>query len=115
MKKTLMVFPGLVCFTFLAPAAGVTGKCTAEFPARNGTQTNTFTFKTAGGKGEASVATQLGDTRIPAGKIVGEKLTFITAMNYNGNEFKISETGGIDFSVDRGRGDPQTFTAKKAQ
>jgi len=115
-----MALLGLVCFTFLAAAADVSGKYTAEVPGRNGTQTNTFTFKASGDKLEGTVTTQRGDTPISDGKISGDMISFVTVLNFNGNEFKISYSGKvsgdtIDFTVDRGRGDPQKFTAKKAQ
>lgn len=114
-----MALLGLVCFTFLASAADVTGKYTAEVPGRNGTATNTFTFKTTGDKVEGTVTTQRGDNPITNGKLDGDTLTFVVVLNFNGNEIKSTYTGkvkgdSIDFSVDRGRGTPQTFTAKKA-
>jgi opacity protein-like surface antigen len=120
MKTTLMALLGLVCLTFMASAADVTGKYTAEVPGRNGTQTNTFTFKVSGDKVEGTVTTQRGDTPITEGKLAGDTLTFVTVLNFNGNEIKATYTGkvngdSIDFSVDRGRGTPTTFTAKKAQ
>jgi len=115
-----MAIAALVCFTFIASAADVTGKYTAEVPGRNGTQTNTFTFKTTGDKVEGSVTTQRGDTPIVDGKLTGDTLTFTTVANFNGNEIKTTYTGkvkadSIDFSRDNGRGTPATFTAKKAQ
>lgn len=119
MKTTLVALLGLVCFSFLASAADVNGKYTAEVPGRNGNQTNTFTFKTSGDKVEGTVANMRGEQPISEGKLSGDTLTFVVVMNFNGNEFKSTYTGkvkgdSIDFSVDRGRGQPQTFTAKKA-
>ena len=115
-----MAILGLVCFAFLASAADVTGKYTAEVPGRNGNTPNTFTFKVAGDKVEGSVSNARGDTPIADGKLSGDTLTFVVVLSFNGNEFKSTYTGkvkgdSIDFSVDRGRGDPITFTAKKAQ
>ena len=120
MKTTLMALLGLVCFSFLAAAADVNGKYTADVPGRGGnTQTNTFTFKTSGDKVEGTVTNMRGDSPITEGKISGDTLTFVVVLNFNGNEFKSTYTGkisgdSIDFSVDRGRGDPIKFTAKKA-
>jgi hypothetical protein len=109
----------LLCFSFVAAAASVDGKWTAEVPGRNGTQTNTFTFKSSGDKVEGTVTTQRGDSPITDGKLDGDTLTFTVVRNFNGNEFKSSYTGkvkadAIDFTMDNGRGNPQTFTAKKA-
>jgi hypothetical protein len=121
MKTTLMALLGLVCFTFLAAAADVTGKYTAEVPGRNGTQTNTFTFKTSGDKLEGTVTTQRGDTPISDGKVSGDTVSFVQVMSFNGNEIKIKYSGKvsgdtIEFTREvEGRGAPTTFTAKKAQ
>ncbi len=121
MKTTLMALLGLVCFTFLASAADVTGKYIADVPGRGGTPTpNTFTYKTAGDKVEGTVSNARGETPITDGKLSADILTFVVVLNFQGNEFKSTYTGKvkgdtIDFSVDRGRGDPITFTAKKAQ
>jgi hypothetical protein len=48
MKTTLLALMALLCLSFVASAASVDGKWTAEVPGRNGTQTNTFTFKSSG-------------------------------------------------------------------
>lgn len=119
MKTTLLGLMALLCFSFVASAASVDGKWTAEVPGRNGTQTNTFTFKSAGAAVEGTVANMRGDTPITSGKLDGDTLTFVVVRNFNGNEFKSTYTGkvkadAIDFTVDNGRGTPVTFTAKKA-
>jgi hypothetical protein len=121
MKTTLLALLALLCFTFVAAAADVTGKWTAEVPGRNGnTQTQTFTFKSSGSSVEGSLTTQRGDTPIANGKLDGDTLTFeISRPGRDGNTMTSKYTGkvkgdSIDFSVDNGRG-PQTFTAKKAQ
>ncbi|MES1261768.1 MAG: hypothetical protein ABUS49_08530 [Acidobacteriota bacterium] len=120
MKSTLLALMALLCFTFVAAAADVTGKWTAEVPGRGGnTQTNTLTFKESGAKLEGSIANQRGDTPITDGKVDGDTITFTVVRNFGGNEMKMMYTGkvkgdSIDFSVEGGRG-PQTFTAKKAQ
>jgi hypothetical protein len=121
MKTTLLALMAILCFSFVASAASVDGKWTAEIPGRNGnTQTNTFTFKSSGTTVEGTMTTQRGDTPIADGKVDGDTLTFtITRPGRNGGDpTKITYTGkikgdSIDFSYDMGRG-PQTFTAKKA-
>jgi hypothetical protein len=109
----------LLAFSFLAAAASIDGKWTAEVQGRNGTQTQTYNFKTSGDKVEGSLTTQRGDTPISDGKLSGDTLTFVIVRNFNGNEFKQTYTGKvkddtIEFTVEGGRG-PQSFTAKKSQ
>jgi opacity protein-like surface antigen len=119
MKKMFLAFSALLCFTFVAAAADVTGKWTAEIPGRGGnTQTTTFTFKADGAKLEGTVANQRGDNPITEGKVDGDKISFVQVMNFNGNEMKMTYTGvvkgdTIEITRDNGRG-PATFTAKKA-
>jgi membrane-bound inhibitor of C-type lysozyme len=121
MKKIFAAFVGLLCITFLALAADVNGKYTAEIPGRGGNaQTTTFTFKADGAKLEGTVTTPRGDNPISNGKIDGDTITFEQVMNFNGNEFKMTYTGKvkgdtIEFTRDTGRGPAATFTAKKAQ
>jgi len=120
MKTMLLALMAILCFSFVASAASVDGKWTADVPGRNGNQTNTFTFKTSGNTVEGTVGTQRGDTPIADGKLDGDTLTF-TVMRPGrggGDPTKVTYTGkvkgdSIDFSVEAGRG-PQTFTAKKA-
>ncbi len=116
----LLAFMALLCFTFVAAAADVSGKWTAEIPGRGGnTQTTTFTFKASGAKLDGTVANQRGENPIAEGKVDGDKISFVQVMNFNGNEMKMTYTGvvkgdSIEFTRDNGRG-PATFTAKKAQ
>jgi hypothetical protein len=120
MKTSLLAFVALLCFTFAAAAADVTGKWTAEIPGRGGnTQTTTFTFKASGAALEGTIANQRGENPIAEGKVDGDTITFAQVMNFNGNEMKMTYTGKvkgdtIEFTRDGGRG-PATFTAKKAQ
>jgi len=119
MKSLFLAITAVFCLTFLAAAADVSGKWTAEVSGRNGAQTNTFTFKSAGDKVEGTVATQRGEAPIAEGKLDGDTLTFTVTRTTQRGEMKSTYTGkvkgdSIDFTVDNGRG-PQTFTAKKAQ
>jgi len=120
MKRTLLALVAFLCFTFVAAAADVTGKWTAELPGRGGNpQTTTFTFKADGAKLEGTVANMRGENPISEGKVDGDTISFAQVMNFNGNEMKITYTGKvkgetIEFTRETGRG-PQTFTAKKAQ
>jgi hypothetical protein len=120
MKTTLLALMALLCFSFVASAASIDGKWTAEVPGRGGnTQTTTFTLKSAGAAIEGSVANMRGDTPIAEGKLDGDTLTFVVVRKFQDQEFKSTYTGkvkgdSIDFTVDNGRGTPVTFTAKKA-
>jgi len=120
MKKFVLAIMAVLCLSFIALAADVTGKWTAEVPGRNGTQTNTFTFKTSGNTVEGTLTTQRGDTPIANGKLDGDTLTFdVSRPGRDGATMTQKYTGkvkadSIDFTVEGGRG-PQTFTAKKAQ
>lgn len=111
----------LLCFSFVAAAASVDGKWTADVPGRGGnTQQNTFTFTSSGDKLEGSVSSQRGDTPITEGKVSGDNISFVTVLSFNGNEIKITYKGvvkgdTIEFTREvEGRGGPTTFTAKKA-
>jgi hypothetical protein len=119
MKTTLLALLALLCFNFAAAAASVDGKWTAEVPGRNGTQTNTFTFKASGGTVEGSVSTQRGDTPIADGKLDGDTLTFsVSRPGRDGATMKTAYTGKVSGDTItltfEGRGGPQTITAKKA-
>jgi hypothetical protein len=112
----------LLSLSFIAAAASVDGKWTADVPGRGGnTQQNTFTFKTSGDKLEGSVTNQRGDTPITEGKVSGDTISFVTVLSFNGNDIKMNYKGTvkgdtIEFTREvEGRGGPTTFTAKKAQ
>jgi hypothetical protein len=123
MKRTLLAFMALLCFTLVAAAADVSGKWTAEAPGRNGTpQVTTFEFKAAGAKLDGNVTTvRQGNpmtTPITEGKVDGDSISFATTMTMQGNEIKLTWTGKvkgdtIEITREGGRG-PQTMVAKKA-
>lgn len=120
MKRFLVALSALLCFSFIAAAADVTGKWTADIPGRNGnTQTTTITLKADGAKLDGSVSNPRGDSPIADGKVDGDNISFtVTRQTQNGDQ-KIMYKGvvkgdTIDFSTEGGRG-PQTFTAKKAK
>ena len=120
MKNTILALVALLSLSFIAAAASVDGKWTAEVPGRGGqAQTNTFTFKSSGDKVEGSVSNMRGDTPITEGKLTGDTLTFVVVRNRQGTDVKTPYTGKvsgdtIEFTVETGCGDPQKFTAKKA-
>ena len=121
MKRLFLAFVALLSFTFIAAAADVSGKWTADIPGRNGnTNTTTFNLKAAGDKSEApSPAVRVDPPRLPMAKLPATKSPFTVTRqpqwqrkenHYNGTV----KGDTIDFTAEGGRG-PQTFTAKKAQ
>lgn len=124
MKRTLLAFTALLCFTLVAAAADVTGKWNAESPGRNGgpPRVTTFEFKASGAKLEGTTTTTRQGaavtTPIADGKVDGDTITFSQTMNFGGNEMKMTYTGKvkgdtIEITSEGGRG-PQTMVAKKA-
>ncbi|MDP9169010.1 MAG: hypothetical protein M3N54_00215 [Acidobacteriota bacterium] len=120
MKTTLLALLALLSISFVAAAADVSGKWTAEVPGRGGTPaTNTFTLKASGAKLEGSVTNQRGDAPITDGKVDGDNISFAQVMSFGGNDVKIMYKGvvkgdTIEFTREvEGRGGPTTFTAKK--
>jgi hypothetical protein len=84
-------------FAFVAAAADVTGKWTAEMQGRNGnTQTVTFNLKADGSSLTGNITNARGDTPISEGKIDGDKVSFNVKRNFNGNEFVQKYKGTID-------------------
>jgi hypothetical protein len=119
MKRTILALMALLSFSIAAFAADVTGKWTAEVQGRNGAQTQTFTLKQDGSNLTGAIAGGRGDQTISEGKVDGNNISFVTVLSFNGNEIRISYKGvikgdTIEFSVDRGRGEPQMVVAKKS-
>jgi hypothetical protein len=128
---------GLLSLTALA--ADVTGKWTAQMPARGGGQgrggqggggqgrggparETVFNFKADGGTLSGTVAGFRGETAISDGKIDGDTISFTQTMEFNGNSIKLLYKGTISgdsiaFTRTRDGGDqpPVEFTAKRAQ
>jgi opacity protein-like surface antigen len=136
MKTTLLALVAVLCLTFAASAADISGKWvtdTSATPAagapgggRGGMGASTYEFKVSGstltgsvtragrGGGEPTV-TQLAD-----GKVTGDTFTFTVTSNFGGNEFKTVYTGKVvgdklELTFDMGgRGNPRTTTLVKA-
>jgi hypothetical protein len=139
MKKSLLALLAILCLTFAAQAADISGKWvvdTSAAPAAQGGPggrrgggmgAGTYEFKVAGETLTGSITRQGrngGDpvaTPIADGKVTGDTFSFTTTQSFNGNEFKSSYTGKvngdkIELTVDfGGRGNPRTMTLKKAQ
>ncbi|MCW5964362.1 MAG: hypothetical protein KIT83_10015 [Bryobacterales bacterium] len=92
----IRVFLVLAAFAWSAFAADVSGnwKVTAEGP--NGTIERTFLFKVEGDKltGESN-SSMLGKSTITDGKVDGDTLTFSMAVNFQGEEQKVSYKGKV--------------------
>jgi hypothetical protein len=118
MKTTLLAVLALLCITFVASAADVTGKWTADVPGGRGPVATTFTFAVAGTALSGTVDGGRGATPIADGKVDGNTITFSTTVaGRDGTPNKQTYTGkvgtdSIDFTREGGRG-PVTFTAKK--
>lgn len=117
---SLVALLGILVFS--AAAAGVDGKWTAQVPGRQGnTQETTFNLKADGDKLTGTVSSRRGDVQISDGKIDGDNVSFVTVMEFNGNQIKILYKGKVSgdeikFTRERegGEGQSQSFTAKKA-
>ena len=84
-------------FAFVAAAADVTGKWTAEMQGRGGNaQQVTINLKADGGTLTGSLANARGETPISDGKVDGNKVSFNVKRNFNGNEFVQKFKGTMD-------------------
>lgn len=89
----------------MAFAASLDGKWTATFETQIGTQNYTYEFHVDGDKVTGTATNDNGKTQITEGKIDGDTITFVEALNFNGNNIRIEYTGKID-------GDQIKFTRK---
>jgi hypothetical protein len=138
MKRTLLALVAMLCLTFAAAAADITGSWApdpAAAPAGGppgggapggggggggrGGGGASYNFKVEGTKLTGAVVTGRGETAIDEGKIDGDKITFsiMQAGRGGGDPMKVVYTGvvkgdTIELTVDRGRG-PQTTILKK--
>jgi hypothetical protein len=133
MKKTLLALAAVLCFTFMASAADISGKWVrdpAAAPAgggggRGGGGGGTYEFKVSGSTLNGTVTTpgrQGGDptvTTIADGKVDGNTFTFsITRPGRGGGDpTKVVYNGKIDgdklvLSFDMGRGAQETVLVK---
>jgi hypothetical protein len=120
MKTTLLALMALLCFTFVASAADVTGKWTGEITTGRGPQPFNLELKQAGTALTGAITGgRGGDVMIVDGKVDGDTITFSTstpgrdggAPNVQKYTGKVNGTS-IDFTREGGRG-PVMFTVKK--
>jgi opacity protein-like surface antigen len=133
MKKSLLALVAILCLTFAAQAADISGKWVVDASAAPAAQGGggrgmgggTYEFKVSGDTLTGSV-TRAGRgggdpvaTPIADGKITGDTFSFTTTQSFGGNDFKSTYTGKvngdkIELTVDfGGRGNPRTIALKK--
>lgn len=121
MKTTLLALLAMLCITFAASAADVTGKWTGEITTGRGPQPFNLELKQSGmALTGAITGGRGGDVPIMEGKVEGDTITFSTSTpGRDGGPPNVQKyTGkitadGISFTREGGRG-PVMFTVKKA-
>jgi hypothetical protein len=98
---------GIFLGTLPAHAADVTGKWTAEFDTQVGPQRYTFELKVEGekltGKAFFERMGQKGEAVLTEGKVVGDQISFVEPMDFQGNSVRIEYKGTV-------KGDEIAFT-----
>ena len=136
MKTTLLALVAMLCLTFAASAADISGKWTVDASAapaggggggRGMGGGGTYEFKVSGSALTGSVTTQGrggGDpvvTQIADGKMSGDTFTFsLTRNGRDGTPTKTEYTGKVvgdklEITFDMGGRGPRTITLKKAE
>jgi hypothetical protein len=121
MKKFVLGM-AMLLLAGLAFGATIDGKWTAEMPGMDGAPMKlNYTFKADGATLTGSTVGPDGkEIQIKDGKIDGNKISFILAMDMGGQEMKITckgELAGAELKInmDMGMGEPMAMTFKKAQ
>jgi opacity protein-like surface antigen len=118
------VAAGALLCALPALAADVTGKWTAEFDTQVGQQKYLFELKAEGGKvtGKASFERmgQKGEAELKDGKLVGDDISFVEMIDFQGNAIAITYTGkvtGDEIKFTRTIGDfaKEDFVAKRVK
>jgi hypothetical protein len=120
-KRIVCALTMLIALAAMVQAADVTGKWTAQVPARDGgTREQIFNFKSDGGSLTGTMTGFQGN-EIPLsdGKIDGNNVSFKAKVEFGGNSIEWTFTGvvsGDEMKLKRegGRG-PQEFTAKRVK
>lgn len=119
-RLLLLACAAMVLSSVTMFAADVDGKWTAEMQGRNGTITQTFTFKADRNSLTGTVSGRGGETQISDGKIDGDTISFSVTREFNGNSMKMNYTGKVSGdtiqfkSSIEGRDRTREFTAKKS-
>lgn len=135
MKTTLLALVAILCLTFAASAADISGKWvvdTSAAPAggpgggRGMGGGGTYEFKVSGSKLTGSITNPGrggGDptvTEISDGKIKGDTFSFSVTRSFGGNDMTIEYNGKVagdklELSFDMGGRGTRTITLKKAE
>lgn len=79
--------------------ADISGTWQAEFDTQIGLQKYTFTLKQEGtaltGKANAEIAGEKYESKLKEGKVAGNNISFLEALNFQGNDLEIRYTGTI--------------------
>ncbi len=78
-----------------ALAAGIDGKWKAKFDTQVGEQHYTYDLKSDGGKLTGTAANDMGSTEIKEGVVEGDTISFVEALDFNGNAIRIAYKGKI--------------------
>ena len=118
-KRVLAVLCLAAAFAF---GSDVSGKWVASVPGRDGQARDvTYNLKADGGALTGTVTGMRGDMQISDGVVDGDKITFKTKAEYNGNTFVMNYQGvvsgdEIKFTQTREGGDrSREFTAKRVK
>jgi hypothetical protein len=101
----------------VAFAADVTGKWTAQIPARGGeTRESTITLKAEGEKLTGTMSSQQGERPISDGKVTGDTISFSVETQRGKQTYTGAVAGDeIKFKREGGQGQAREFTAKRAK
>jgi enterochelin esterase-like enzyme len=84
-------------------AADVTGVWKTEFDSQIGPQKYTFTLQQDGtnltGKASSEIGDQKRETELKEGGVIGDKISFVELLNFQGNEIHIAYTGKFTTNV----------------
>jgi hypothetical protein len=114
----------LLASAFVAHAADVTGKWTAEFDTQVGPQKYVFDLKADAGKvtGKAAFERmgQKGEAELKDGKLTGDDISFVEMLDFQGQAIAITYTGkvsGDEIEFTRAVGDfaKEEFVAKRVK
>ncbi len=97
--KKLSLLLVLTALPLAVCAADVTGTWKAEFDSQIGLQKYTFTFQQDGakltGKAQSEVNDRRRETELLEGKVVGDAISFVELLNFQGNEIRITYNGTV--------------------
>jgi hypothetical protein len=120
-RKLIATAAALALLPLAALAADISGTWTTSFDSQVGVQTYTYTFVVKGAEVTGRFKSANGEGAITEGKLVGDKLTFVENMDYQGQALKITYTGTvvsadeIKFSRDVAGQGGESFTAKRSK